>query len=400
MPALGRVPPLRRGRQSLTGPYLTASQAMTRAMLYGRTGPRDFRRIIIVAALGRNNGIGSGARLQWSALRRQGFDAELLDAAPAMRNPFFQVPHRPGTAYVFHADGRNTASLIRSVLPHAADAWRVGYWAWELPDPPSDWRGCDSTLGEIWTPSAFSRDSLARLLVRPVEVVPHIVAPRAPHRRRADAPFTVLTMADSRSSLSRKNPEGALRAFRDAFGTSPAARLIIKLGGRPGEISALEASLGEFLGTGNVEIVREHLDEAAMAGLYDRADVLLSLHRAEGFGLPIAEAMAHGLPVVATNWSGNRDIMSDEDSCPVPYTLVPVRDASGIYAGSQWAEPDLAAAAEALRRLQEDTLYYTRIAAAAHRRARLVEPRFPMEPLSAPHRSARAEPFRAGAVAA
>lgn len=371
-------------KRAVTRPYLAASQVLTNALLRGRSGPRDFSRVVIVAALGRNNGIGSGARLQWAALRQLGIEADLLDAAPAMRNPLFRVPHRPGSAYVFHADGPNTASLIRSVLPHAARAWRIGYWAWELPDPPPSWAGCERCVAEIWTPSTFSRDSLARLVRRPIAIVPHFVAARPAHRRRPGRPFTVLTMADSRSSLSRKNPEGALRAFCAAFGSSAAARLVIKLGGRPEEVAALEASLGDLLGGGNVEILRAHLDDQALHALYDRADVLLSLHRAEGFGLTLAEAMAHGLPVVATGWSGNLDFMSDADSCPVPYRLVPVEDAAAIYGGSTWAEPDLDAAARALRRLCDDAAYYNRIAAAAHRRTRLARWHFPLAPAVEP----------------
>ena len=178
------------------------------------------------------------------------------------------------------------------------------------------------------------RPVLASSVRRPIEVVPHHV-PAQPARQRRNVPFTVLAMADSRSSWSRKNPEGALRAFRAAFGSSPAARLVLKLGGRPEELHAFEASLGHLLDGDNIEIVRGHLDDDALAALYRRADVLLSLHRAEGYGLPMNEAMAHGLPVVATGWSGNLDFMDATDSCLVPYDLVPVSDASAIYAGSR-----------------------------------------------------------------
>lgn len=367
-------------KQLLTKPYLAVSALLTRCLLRGRGGERDFSRVVIVAPLGRNNGISTGARLQWAALRRLGVDAQLLDGAPGLRNPLFRVPHQPGSAYIFHADGLSTASQIRCVLPHAASAYRVGYWAWELPDPPLDWSGCERGLSEIWTPSVFSRDSLIRMVDKPVEVVPHFMPALPARQRRAGKPFVVLTMADTRSSLSRKNPEGALRAFRAAFGTSSAARLIIKLSGRAHEIRALEQSLSSLLGGGNVEVIRIRLDEAGLAALYDRTDALLSLHRAEGYGLPLAEAMARGLPVVATGWSGNLDFMSEADSCLVPCRLVPVNDASAIYGGSTWAEPDIDAAAHALRRLCLDEAYYARIAAAAHRRAGDAKPRFPFTP--------------------
>jgi glycosyltransferase involved in cell wall biosynthesis len=376
----------------LTKTYLAGAEALTHHMLRRRSGQRDFRRVIVVAALSRNNGIASGARLQWAALRQLGIDAELLDATPALRNPLFRLPHRPGTAYVFHAGAPETALLIRSVLPHAATAFRVAYWAWELPDPPQDWAGCDRNVAEIWTPSAFSRSSLARLCDQPIHVVPHYVPPHPRRRRHQGRPFTVLAMADSRSSLSRKNPDGAVRAFRTAFGASPDARLVLKLSGRDGALRALEGALGDLTAAGNIELVKTHLDERALTALYQRTDVLLSLHRAEGFGLPMAEAMAHGVPVVATGWSGNLTFMSAADSLLVPYRLVPVDDAASIYGGSTWAEPDIAAAAAALRRLEGDPAHYAEIAAAAHARISHTAPDFPFDPPVAERRGWEAVP--------
>ena len=110
--------------------------------------------MIVISALGRNNGITSGARLQ--SLRQLGVEAELFDATPAVRNPLFRVPHHPGSAYIFHADSPHTTALIRSVLPNAAQAYRIGYWAWELPDPPLEWSGCERCVAEVWTPSEFA----------------------------------------------------------------------------------------------------------------------------------------------------------------------------------------------------------------------------------------------------
>ncbi|CAH2603291.1 Glycosyltransferase [Rhodovastum atsumiense] len=372
MPALTRAV-----TRVLAGPYCRGVAAMTHRLLRGRSGPRAFDRVVVVAALGKNNGITSGARRQWATLRACGIEAELLDATPALRNPLFRIPHQPGSAYVFHSAGPQSGVLVGAVLPHVATAWRIGYWAWELPDPPPEWLGYERNFHEIWTPSGFSQASLARGLACPVEIVPHHIPARAARRRAEDAPFTVLVMADSRSSWERKNPEGALRAFRAAFGTSAAARLVLKLTGWPQDVLAFEQRFAGLLEGGNVEVVRGHLDAAALARLYCRADVLLSLHRAEGYGLPMAEAMAWGVPVVATGWSGNLDFMDDSDSCLVPYRLVPVSDSAAIYRGSTWAEPDLDAAAAALRRLAEDPAFHARLASAAFRRACAVTPRFP-----------------------
>ena len=92
--------------------------------------------------------------------------------------------------------------------------------------------------------------------------------------------------------------------------------------------------------------------EAALDALYRSADVLLSVHRAEGFGLPLREAMSRGIPVVATGWSGNLEFMDDANSLLVPCRLIPVSDASAVYGSAgTWADPDLETAALLLRRL-------------------------------------------------
>lgn len=364
-------------KSRLASAYLALFSAATHRLLANRSGARDFRRVIIVAALSRRDGIASGARLQLSALRQLGIEAELLDATPALRNPLFRIRHRPGSAYIFHCGAPQTASLISSVLPQSSRAYRIAYWAWELPDPPPDWAGCDRNISEIWTPSSFSRSSLAKLSRRPIFVVPHHVPAQRARARDPGQPFTVLAMADSRSSLSRKNPEGALRAFHIAFGTASSARLVLKLGGHREAWNALSASAGNLLAGSNIEIVEGFLDDDAMKALYRRCDALLSPHRAEGFGLPMLEAMACGLPVIATGWSGNLEFMSPADSHLVPYRLTAVSDVSGIYRNSQWAEPDLEQAAFLLRRLESEPDHYAWLAAAAHCRVSGMMPSFP-----------------------
>jgi glycosyltransferase involved in cell wall biosynthesis len=372
------MPGLRnRLRRSLIRFYLDGSATLLFRHLNGRSAERDFRRVIVVAALGRNNGITRGARLQVQALHALGIEAELLDTTPALRNPFFRLPHKPGSVYVIHNDGAQTACLIGGLLPHAAAGYRIAYWAWELPDPP-DWVEYDRNVDEIWTPSAFSRDSLLLKSRRPIHVVPHHVAPNPMRIRPQGQPFTFLTMADTRSSLSRKNPHGAVEAFHRAFGDSPDARLLLKLTGKQDQIARFEEELGSILRNGNVEIIRNHLDEAGLAALFCRCDALLSLHRAEGFGLPMLEAMSHGIPSIATGWSGNLEFMNDDNSLLVPYHLVPVTDPTGIYAGSRWAEPDLDVAAEMLRRLAGAPEVYARLAAAAHRTVADAYPSFPI----------------------
>lgn len=351
-----------------------ACSAFVRMSVWGSSPERDFGRIAVVAPLQRHNGIASGARLQHAMLRRMGFEAELVDATPALRNPLFRARHQPASTYIVHCGGPQTSQLLCAVMPAAARAWRIGYWAWELPDPPADWRGHDAPLHEVWVPSRFTRDSLRRLTHLPVQVVPHVVPAAASRRRRRDGPFTVLCLGDSRSSLARKNPAGALAAFRAAFGDSLDARLIIKLTGPPGECRELECAVADCA---NVTILREFLDPSQLTALFRSTDALLSLHRAEGFGLPMLEAMAQGVPVVATGWSGNCDFMDASNALLVPAHLVPVEDSAGIYRDGVWAEPDLDMASAALRALADDPQRWERLSIASHASAELLARRRP-----------------------
>ncbi|WP_158745768.1 glycosyltransferase family 4 protein [Acidisphaera sp. L21] len=316
----------------------------------------------------KRNGISHGAALQVAALRRAGLQAELLDATAALRNPRFRIPHQAASAYVFHSGGPQLAAMVSSVLPQARHAWRIAYWAWELAAPPKDWPQPGSLVQEIWTPSRFARDSLARRFTQPMHVVPHAI-PVAPQPRfRPDQPFTVLTMADSRSSYVRKNPAGAVRAFCQAFGPDSPARLLVKLNGKGVDRAEL---LGDAQAWPNIQVIDGFLDDDALRSLYLSADVLLSLHRAEGFGLPMLEAMALGVPVIATAYSGNLDFMTEVTGMLVPARTVPVHDTAVYmrYADAVWADPDEAAAAAALRRLAGDPGFYAVMAQAAYRAA-------------------------------
>ncbi|SKA32922.1 glycosyltransferase [Consotaella salsifontis] len=328
---------------------------------------RDLSTIAIVAPLGRRNGIGQGARLQYAAFKSAGRAVELVDATAALRNPIARVSHAAASAYVFHCGGPQTANLLHAVLPMAAQAWRIGYWAWELSTPPQDWRAFAGMVSEIWTPSRFAADSLAQIFDLPIRVAPHSVPVSTARRRNVAAPFTVLVMADGRSSLSRKNPGAAIAAFRKAFGDDARARLFVKLNGTGKDVAGLAAQVEKM---SNARLITRYLGAAELSELYQSTDVLLSLHRAEGFGLPLLEAMAHGIPVVATGWSGNLEFMSCADSVLVPYRLVPVRDEAKIYSSGTWAEPDIEAAAAALRRLADEPNHYSRLARDAYAAAR------------------------------
>jgi glycosyltransferase involved in cell wall biosynthesis len=255
----------------------------------------------------------------------------------------------------------------------------VGYWAWELPDIPNSWLPALRLVDEIWVPSNFVADAIRRHTALPVYVVPHPVS-RMPASARDRADFAIpsdtfacLCAFDVRSGYARKNPVAAIKAFRLAFeaNNSSNATLMLKIAEADRGPDVMREIREEIGSIGNIIIMDKKLSTEDMTALIQCSDVVISLHRSEGFGLLPAEAMLLGKPVIATRWSGNVDFMNDNNSVLIDCELVPVVDPQKIYPleGQQWAEPDIQKAAQWLRKLKDDSILRKRIGRAAARDA-------------------------------
>jgi glycosyltransferase involved in cell wall biosynthesis len=252
----------------------------------------------------------------------------------------------------------------------------IGYWAWELPVVPLDWRVGVPFVHEAWVLSRFTAGAIEPLLPGRVRVVtpPVAVAPPEPSvlDRAAfglpDAAVVVLVSFSLASSFERKNPLQAVAAFRAAFGARADRVLVLKVG-NPGDFSAdFERLRAAIAGAPNIRLETRILPPRDSHALTRAADIVLSLHRSEGFGLVPAEAMLLGKPVIATGWSGNMDFMESDTGALVGYRLVPARDPRGVFEapGAVWAEPDPAEAVAQLRRLADDAEARTALGARAH----------------------------------
>ncbi len=217
---------------------------------------------------------------------------------------------------------------------------------------------------EVWAPSRFTAAALEPLLPGRVRVVPYCVASRPPSAvgagpagvRPAGDAVVVLCSFSLASSFERKNPLAAIAAHRAAFGDRADRVLVMKIGhaGHFGpDLQRLRDAAG---GAANIRFETRTLPLADNHALTACADIVLSLHRSEGFGLVPAEGMLLGRAVVATDWSGNTDFMDADTAALVPYRLVPAVDPRGVFQapGAVWAEADVAAAAAHLRRLADD----------------------------------------------
>lgn len=243
------------------------------------------------------------------------------------------------------------------------DRYNIAFWLWELEDIPEHWQAFFPMLDEIWTPSEFISNNLRKVTRLPVYTMPYCV--EAPtdvrlNRRHFGLPedkFLFLVMYDSNSTIERKNPTGAIRAFRRAFKNNENVGLVIKINNaRESDLKDLNRLLKGYQ---NVYFITDTLTKVEVNSLIARVDVFVSLHRAEGFGLVMAEAMIVGTPVIATNWSSNTEFMNPEVACMVDCDFITLEKDSPPYKkGSIWAEPDIGQAARFMRKLYSDPKYY------------------------------------------
>jgi len=236
-----------------------------------------------------------------------------------------------------------------------AGRYNVGLWMWEQPVFPREWRHSFGYFDEIWAATAFAVDAVAQSSPVPVVRVPiPMVRQEGPRRPRAhfglrEDEFIVLFIFDAKSVFERKNPFALIEAFRSALGDRRDARLVIKWATSPLEPAPQERLRAEGRDP-RILLIDRPLSRAEIDSLHAAADVYASLHRAEGFGLTMAEAMLAGRPVIATAYSGNMDFMTPATSLLVRYGLVTLdRDVGPYKRGCEWADPDVAHAAELLR---------------------------------------------------
>jgi glycosyltransferase involved in cell wall biosynthesis len=332
-------------------------------------------------------GMGEHVRSVWRALKEVGLAAGVVDiyGPPAAVDDEFVAPFADslvpnlGTgANIYCINGDEVEGAFRHLRFRnvmAQGSRNIIYPAWELERYPKEWAEVLERFDEIWAPSAFIRDAIAKTVSKPVVHMPLACEVRRRGLRSRShfgvrgSAYTFLFAFDFLSFVERKNPFAVIEAFRALVKERPFAdvALVIKTNNadRRPEMAERFQKAVQNLGS-QVVVIDGVLDELEMKALIWLSDCFISLHRSEGFGRGLSEAMALGKPVIATGYSGNMDFCSEATAKLVPYTLVSVREGEyPHWEDQQWADADGEAATRAMRELVDDPAAGRALGAAA-----------------------------------
>jgi glycosyltransferase involved in cell wall biosynthesis len=243
----------------------------------------------------------------------------------------------------------------------------IGLFFWELENLPKKWIKIRHWIDEIWVQSDFLFNIFKKMSLN-VKKIPFQLDIKINQKlnreyfKLPEKKFIFLFVFDYKSFYYRKNPEGIVHAFKKAFRNREDVYLLIKT--INANLFSKERdrliSLTEF--SKNIKIINKFFSLTEHHSLLNLCDAYISLHRSEGLGLVMAEAMFLGKPVIATNYSGNLEFMNNKNSCLIKYKKVSVKKYEYIYSHNQkWAEPDINEASKYMKKIKEDKIYNKKI---------------------------------------
>lgn len=330
---------------------------------------RDVNGVDVVGFFTAEHGVGDAARLLVTTMRAAGIGVSTVnytDTESRMQHMFVTDDvSRYRTLFLSINADHLTVARRRFPDDFFRDRHVIGQWFWELETAPSWYEPAWPLVNELWAPTRFIESMLKRSAPPHVEIrhVPlPVVQPRIDDaitrtQMGIDGRYMFLFVFDLMSIMKRKNPLGLISAYTRAFAERDGAQLVIKtMNGdkRPDDLALLTAAAE---GRADIIVIDDYFTRVQTSSLIALSDCYVSMHRSEGLGLTLSEAMSHGVPVIATNYSGNTDFMTEHNSFLLPWTRVPVGEGAGGYDPmSTWAEPDEDAALRAMRFAFENQL--------------------------------------------
>jgi glycosyltransferase involved in cell wall biosynthesis len=318
----------------------------------------------VVGYLSSQNGVGQAGRLLISALSSVNYPITTFDVkrASGSHRSWPDNPRKFTSDRIMMAiDAHSFVSTLKEVPKFSRRRkYVIAQWFWELEKVPAYFRDVMQMVDELWVPSNYMYENF--LAVAPQNVdVRHMPLPLeisgsdTVFQRNlfaSDDQFVFLFIFDFLSVMKRKNPLGAIEAFCNAFREGEGPLLVIKTMNsnlRPRELEVLKSKIDQRK---DIKLLEQSMTTDEVQSLISACNAYVSLHRSEGLGLTLAEAMSLGKPVIATSYSGNLDFMNSENSILIPWTRVKVGPgAEGYDSDSTWAEPNLEVCITQMRNL-------------------------------------------------
>lgn len=292
----------------------------------------------LIGMIDSKSGLGNASRTNIRALKELVGSRRVISFPSAHYPNPADLPAIHGRNYLhFNPCSRPIADL--APLPWFKGGRNIGFWAWETTQAPASWLKYDSFMEQIWVPSNFVADALlATGFKSPIAVIPHAIEPQPRHVfPERDKPITFLIQFDGHSRAERKRPDLSLKAITNAaLRSNENVHVIIKCHHSDGANLVLVEHAKV-----KVELKSKWLQPEEMEAIWRRTDIFVSLNRGEGFGLPMVEAMARGIAVVATGWGGSADYMTRANSFPITAErLEPaVKSGDAYFKTGMWAMP-------------------------------------------------------------
>lgn len=301
------------------------------------------------------SGVGEGARRMIAAVQKAGLSTRTINLSDLNAAD----PNTRHRVALFHINADQTQMYLDRIGRRALKGqYRIGYWAWELEEFPDQWSIAFQYVDEIWTPSTFVQSAVQKKTQKPVKIIGHPSLPPKETKFTRDNfglpedRFLFLLTFDMSSYVSRKNPADAYTAFDQAFPARNAGgpMLVVKLHGTHNHNRKFSELLKTMEHDDRVVLINRSLPPEEYQGLQSNCDALISLHKSEGFGMNILEFMALGKPVIATDYGGSTDFVTQETGYPVPFERTKLRpDEYPFAAGQVWASPSSSEAASIMK---------------------------------------------------